>query len=392
MSGAGGEDSALEADRDLLVAHGHEVLQFFGSNAEFGSARGTQRLMIGARAVWSRQSFEALDASLRSARPDVAHIHNTFGQLSGSIYWALARHGVPVVQTLHNYRWICPNALLLREGRPCEQCVGRTQYPALLHRCRYNDSVAAAIVIAASNTAHSVIGTYKHKVHAIIALTAFMKSKLIASGFNDAQVHVRANFLPDTPGEYLPYQSRSAQMIFVGLVDEHKGVALGVGAWQHASLPDWRLLVVGEGPLRAPLAAQYREEASIEWAGRLGRIATLDAIGASRFAVLPSLCYEGLPMVLLEAMSRGTPAIVPDHGAFPEIVEDGVSGLVFRAGDMSSLAGAVRRAASMSPPAWLRMARAANERFVDRYSAGPAYDALLAVYASALFRAGPAHR
>ena len=386
LSGDGGEDVVLEADRRLLVENGHDVTQYFGSNADFGKVHGARRLVLGARAIWSRQQHDNIRATVRRVRPDVAHVHNTFGNLSGSVYWALARENVPVVQTIHNYRWICPAATLLREGKPCEECVGRVAFPAIRHGCRYNGSFSAAAIIGVSNAIHFEIGTYTRKISSIIALTEFMKAKLVQAGLDKNHIFVRPNFLAKVSSVSLPFDARDKRIVFVGLIDERKGVVPCCEAWTEASEPDWQLRFVGDGRLRSELTARWAAQPLINFTGWIPRQETLAQVASSRFLVLPSLWYEGLPMVLLEAMALGTPLIVPDHGAFPEIVDDGVNGIVFKAGDPQSLRAAFRRAMNMQKREWERLAAGALTRFAERYSATPAYEKLLRIYGAAIER------
>jgi glycosyltransferase involved in cell wall biosynthesis len=255
--------------------------------------------------------------------------------------------------------------------------------PALIHRCSYNDSLAAGLVIAGSNATHLVLRTLKRKVHAVIALTEFMKLKLREAGFDEARLHVRANFIPDPGPREVNYASRDKQIVFVGQIEAIKGVAMCAEAWTATEDKSWRLSMIGDGKLHADLAAQWSAADNIEWQGKIARGRAIAAMSSSRFLVLPSLWYEGLPLVLVEAMSRGTPAIVPDHGAFPEIVEDGVNGVVFKAGDVISLRDAFRRAMSMPAHEWTRLAHGARTRFLERYTSQVAYEKLLGVYSSA---------
>lgn len=383
LSGLGGEDVALEADRALLAGRGHKVTQFFGSNAEFGTARGVRRMSLGANAIWSRRAFDELRSLLRAERPEIAHVHNTFAQLSASIYWALADEGIPVVQTVQNYRWMCAVSTFLRDGRPCERCLGHVQVPAIVHGCSYNGSRAAGLVIATANAAHSALGTYKKKIHAVIALTEFMRAKLLTAGIDASRLHVRPNFTEDPGSSFPGYESRENTIVFVGQIDEQKGVEICAEAFSLTGERNSRLLMIGEGKLRPQLMQRYKEDGTIAWLGKVDRPAGLNAMSASRFLVLPSLWYEGLPLVVLEAMSRGTPVIVPNHGAFPEIVDDGLNGIVFRAGDVSSLHLALKRALSMSADQWTTLSWGARSRFLERYSPATAYDSLMAIYDAA---------
>ncbi|MEO8619705.1 MAG: glycosyltransferase family 4 protein [bacterium] len=391
LSGSGGEDVAVEADRALLEERGHEVTQFFGSNAEFGTARGLRRVALGANAIWSHRSYAELRKQVERCRPTVVHVHNTFAQLSGSVSWALAQQHVAVVQTVQNYRSMCATATLFRDGRPCDECVGRLPYPALIHGCGYNDSHAAGLVISGGIATHAALKTLTRNVHAVIALTEFMKSKLRDAGYDEARLHIRPNFLPDPGCNFPGYEARSNRIVFVGRMVNSKGASHCAQAWALADEKAWRLLMIGDGQQQRSLAAAWGADRNVEWTGKIERTGVLNAMAASRYLVVPSLWYEGLPLVLVEAMSCGTPVIVPDHGAFPEIVEDGVNGIVFKAGDVMSLRDALRRAMSLTPHEWARVSRGARSRFLQRYSSDVAYERLMSIYAHAMDTAQVPH-
>ena len=142
--------------------------------------------LTGLSAVWSPSGYRTMDEALTRFRPDIVHVHNTFPLLSPSIYWAAQKHNIPVVQTLHNYRLTCTNGLLMRDGRPCEDCVGRLPLPALKHRC-YKNSLAATGSLAAMQTVNRAIGSYRSKVDAYITLTRFAGELMVRAGLPAAQ-------------------------------------------------------------------------------------------------------------------------------------------------------------------------------------------------------------
>ncbi len=376
----GGEDTVLELEKELLEAHGHTVDSFGVSNEDLDSSGIVNKLKLGAMTLWSQKSYKAIGEYLETSPPDIIHIHNTFPQLSPSIYWAIKKSGIPMVQTLHNYRLTCANGLLMREGKPCELCVGNIPLPALKHRC-YRDNILSTGALVGMQQLHRTIGTFKYKVDAYIALSSFAQDIMVRSGLPKEKVLVKPNFVTKPDIDVAP--KRKKQVMFLGRLAYEKGVDLLLDAWKVADTQDYELLIVGDGEDRVTLEEQAKGMDSVEFVGWLERPSALAEVAASSFLVMPSRWYEGLSMVLLESLSLGTPAIVPNVAAFLDVVTPD-TGFFFDQQNPSSLAPAIEQALKTTDATWNAMSQASIARHEVQYSPDVNYQQLIAIYESLL--------
>ena len=327
-----GEDGVYNNERQLLESMGVEVIPFEYFNDHLDDSTLSGKVRIALEASWSRPSYKKLGELLDRTRPDIAHFHNTFPAMSPSVYAACQARGIPVVQTLHNYRLICPGALLMREGRPCESCVGKLPLTALRYRC-YRDSLpatAAAVLMLASNRAR---GNYQHLVDRYIALTEFGKSRFVAGGLPENRITIKPNFLPNPPS---PGTGKGNYAVYVGRLSAEKGIRTLVKAWRQVK--ELSLIVVGDGMLMEELRAQVQtDDSNVQFVGRKNQSEVMDYIGKAVVQIIPSECYEGFPLTLLEAYACGTPVLASRSGALAEIVKVGYTGLTFTPGDASDL-------------------------------------------------------
>ena len=372
-SAPSGEDAVFRGERALLEGAGHEVIPFERHNDDIDESTLRRRWVLALEGAWSRQSYDEIAALIGRHRPDVAHFHNTFPLISPSAYAACQDNGVPVVQTLHNYRLICANALLLRDGKPCEACVGTSLLPALRYRC-YRGSLPAtgAIVwMLARNRWH---GTYRRLVDRYIALTRFAAGRLVAGGLPVERMTVKPNFLDAPPAAA---ETRETFAIYVGRLSDEKGVRTLLRAWAtNRSLP---LKILGDGPLRAELAnAAARQGLPIELLGQRPKDEVLRLMRRAALQIVPSECYEGFPMVILEAFACGTPVVASNIGSLAEIVEHERTGLLFAPGDAEDLASKVQSLANS--PARLTYGHAARAVFEEKYTAERNLSMLLDIY------------
>lgn len=368
----GGEDEVFAAECRLLQDHGHEVIRFVRSNDEIV---GMGRLEIATRTVWNRSTEKDLEELLRRERPQVAHFHNTFPLISPSCYHAAVRTGVPVVQTLHNYRLLCSNAILFRDGHVCEDCVGKSiPWPGVAHACYRGERLASGVVFSMLMT-HRWIGTWRNAIDRYIALTEFARREFIRGGLPADRVMVKPNMLHPDPGVGA---GDGEFVLYVGRLSPEKGVRTLLRAWRDMTGSP-ALKIVGDGPMAQEVGRAGRELPRVEWLGRQSADVTLDLMGRAQCLVVPSEWFEGFPRVVVEALARGTPLIAANIGALAEIVDHGRTGLLFPAGDARALAQAVKR---MEPEA-TRMRAAARREFEVKYAAGPNYETLLAVYRAA---------
>jgi glycosyltransferase involved in cell wall biosynthesis len=376
----GGEDTVVHLEADMLRQHGHQVELLRVSTKELDEAELLRLVAAWFGTAWSFRGYSMMKKAIARFSPNMVHVHNTFPLLSPSVFWAADRAGVPVVQTLHNYRLTCANSLLLREDRPCQECVGHFPWSALRHRC-FGSSFLRTAAVTGTNVIHRWLGTYRSKVHAFIVLTEFSREILVRAGLPRERIHVKPNFSPPLVSLTSP---RVRRFVFAGIIARFKGVHLLLEAWARVASAGHQLLIVGDGPDRMGLERRFAAQANIVWHGKQSRQEVMDLIAGSRWLVSPSLAYENFPMSVLEALSAGTPVIVPNHGAFNSIVSDGVEGLAFSAGDADSLATALQAALDASEGAWIQWSANARNKHVSAYSASTNYAQLMSIYREAM--------
>jgi glycosyltransferase involved in cell wall biosynthesis len=374
-----GENRMVEQEVELLRRAGDTVVPYVRESDEIADFGSGARAWLPARVVWSPQDRRALTRLVARERPDIAHVHNTFPLISPSAIHALASLGIPTVMTLHNFRLFCANGLLFRDGRPCEECLGSSPLPGVVHGC-YRGSRAATAPIALSTTAHRWLGTW-NRVASFVTLSSFAREKVIAGGLPPARVVVKPNFV-QPPSRVR--KGPGAQYVFLGRLTPEKGADVLVSAW---SADLGRLLVAGDGPERRGLEQQARAHGgTVRFLGSLSPQECGELLRSARALVVPSRAYEGFPVAVVEAYAHGVPVIAPAHGAFPEVVEDGVTGLLFRAGDAADLRARMRTLAD--PQRSLEMGAAARHAYETRYTPERNLRALHAIYGRAMRGAG----
>jgi glycosyltransferase involved in cell wall biosynthesis len=332
-------------------------------------------LQAAATTVWSEQGRKLVAATALAHSADIVHFHNTFPLLSPSVYSAARSTGAAVVQTLHNYRLVCPGALLMRNGTPCEECLGKNPWRSVVHRC-YRDSVAASATVAVMLTAHRTRGTWRNDVDAYICLTEFARAKLISGGLPAGKLHVKGNSVRAVAGA-APRERK--YFLYAGRLSSEKGVDFLARAWKEARIPH-RLLIVGDGPLDAVV----RQEAggNVEIMGRRSRADVLSLLEEAIGVMVPSFCYESFPLVIPEAFSRGVPVIGSALGSLANIVDDGENGLLIPPGDTAALTAAVSSIADAE--SWPAFSRNALNAFTTRFTSEINYRTLRAIYDAAL--------
>jgi len=381
----GGEEAVVEAEAGLLRSRGHEVSLIRFSNAEV-LARGvlsTSRALM--FSSWGRRAYARVRRELRRLRPDVVHVHNFWWALSPSIFLAAKAEGVPTVMTLHNYRLICPGALLMRGGRVCEVCLGRTPWRGVPRAC-YRRSAAQTALVARMIDSNRRRGTWHRYVDAFIALTEFSRQKFIEGGLPAGRIHVKPNFLADDPG---PALGEGEGAIFIGRLSREKGVHTLIEAWRPAGRAP--LVLVGDGPERAALEARASSIQGIRFTGGLAHDEALESIGRAAFLVLPSTCYETFGRTIIEAFACGRPVVASRLGAMAEVVEDGRTGLLFEPGNARDLAEKIRFILD-HPAERERMGREARAEFERRYTTEADYPRLMAIYEKAIENARATRR
>jgi glycosyltransferase involved in cell wall biosynthesis len=326
----GGEDQSTEAEVALLREHGHEVDLLEENNSRIEHLGRAQTAL---RTVWSSESYRRVDQKLRGGNFDVMHVQNFFPLWSPAVYYAAFKNGVPVLQTLHNYRLMCVNSLFFRDQHVCEECLGSAlPWRGVLHAC-YRQSRAASAVVAAMVGTHNLAGTWRKKVSAYIAVSEFTREKYIAGGWPAEKIVVRPNFVHPTPrtgsggGNYA---------LYVGRLSPEKGVATMLEGWRSAQDPV-PLKIVGQGPLEDLVRAAASDSAHIQYLGGKPFSEVLDLMRSAEFLVFPSEAYETMGRTIMEAFAVGTPVIASKTGPAATMVVPGKTGFHFQPGDVSGL-------------------------------------------------------
>jgi glycosyltransferase involved in cell wall biosynthesis len=367
----GGEDSVVEEEVGMLQARGHEVRLFERSNFE------TDELSVwraAADALTNKAAVADFEAELDAFAPDVIHVHNTWMRISPAVIRSAARRGVPVVQTLHNFRLTCPQGLMLRDGKPCESCVGRlVPWPAVVHRC-YRGSMAQSAMIATTLTVHRLAKTYRNGVDRFIALNEFCRQKMIEAGLPASRMVIKPNFMGLVPAPD-PQGVREGGL-FVGRLSDEKGLATLSRA---AALGQWNeVTVVGDGEW----LADVQRHPNLHAMGALGADEVFSRMQRAGFLLLPSIWYENFPRTIVEAYAAGLPVIASRLGSLPSLVEDGVTGLLFEPGNAADLAEKVRWALA-HPQAMQAMSAQARRTYEQRYTSEVNYPQLMSIYQEA---------
>ena len=374
----GGEDRVFEAEGAILESNGHDVERLTVHN---DSLEGMSKASLAAQTVWSRRGRKLVADEARRHRADVVHFHNTLPQISPAGYYGARDAGAAVVQTLHNYRTICPGALLHRADSVCSDCVGKAfAWPGVLHGC-YRGSRAATLAVAATTSAHRAVGTYTKKVDRYIAITDFARDQFVAGGLPADLMEVKPNPLSFDPGVG---DGSGEFILYVGRLGEGKGVHAMIRAWDEcAALPD--LVVVGDGPDSAVVKeAQERHGGRVRWLGWQKTEQVLELMRSARLLLFPSELYEGgTPMSIVEAFASGLPVVASDLGAARGLVHDGVTGIRFTPGNPQALAAAVSEV-SRRTDTYADLRANARDFFETTFAPGPNYAILRSIYSNAI--------
>lgn len=373
----GGEDQVFEDELELLRSHGHDVTPFIRHNDDIVGKAQTLRIAFGA--PWNRGSAAALSKLVAEKQADVVHFHNWLPQISPAAFYAARKAGAAVVLTLHNYRWICPNGLLFRDGKVCEDCVGKTvPWPAVLHGC-YHQSRAGSAAVAATLGLHNVMKTTRRAVDAYIALGNFARDKLTTTVLPADRVFIKPNFLTSDPGEGT---GDGEFAVFVGRLSPEKDIGLLLDAWSRLN-GKHRLKIFGRGPLTAMVEEAAAADPSIEYMGFVPNDEVIRELGAARALVFTSAYYEGQPKTIIEAFARGIPVIAPRFGSMADLVEDEVTGWNFATGDAGDLARVVSEAFAR-PGNLDKMRSTIRDHFLDMFAPDSNHDRLIEIYQAAI--------
>jgi len=371
----GGEKIVMEQTTALLRGNGHRVELFTRDSRDIASGwRGAWRAAAGG--VYSRTARDSMRETLRSFQPDLVHVHNVHPLISPSALAACRAEKVPVVMTCHNFRLVCPAGILFSHNRSCHRCLGGREYWCVLRNCKENPAVS--ISYALRNWVHRRFRLFRDNVTHYITLSHFQKNILAGEGFPEERISILPNMiaLPEPHGE--PDAARPFAL-FVGRLSVSKGITVLLDAARRTPAIPIRVAAdtsnLEELHLRIP--------PNVELLGRKDK-AELDALYArARFVIVPSVCYEACPMVVLEAMAQGRPVVASRTGSIPELVSEGETGLLFEAGNAADCAEKMKILWD-NPAAGRTYGRQARERAARNHNPEQYYQRLLAVYQTAM--------
>lgn len=371
----GGEDQVFAAECALLKSRGHHVHEYVLHNDDL---KDLGRLGMAADTFWNRGVYRELGRIVRDEKIEVAHFHNTFPLMSPSAYFAARANGAAVVQTLHNYRLICPAATLFRDGKLCEKCVGHTPWPAVLHGC-YRRSRQATVITAAMTSVHHATGTYAKAVDRYIALTQFARDRFVAGGLPADQIVIKPNFVPNDPAIGT---GTGGYAVYVGRLAMEKGIEMMLETWKRLGgrIP---LKIIGDGLLRPMVERAAREIPGVQWLGRLPMEQVLHHLGEASMLIFPSIWYEGQPRTMVESFAKGTPIVASRLGSMIEMIDDGRTGRLFPPGDPSALAQTIGEL-WQNPEQLAAMRPLARREYEKHYSADKNHQMMMHIYAQAV--------
>ena len=372
-----GEDAVVQAEINMLRRAGHRVVSFIRNNAAIAGYNRLQKTWLGASTTWNRKAHAAIRELIAKERPDIAHCHNLVPLVSPAAYDACKSAGVPVVQTLHNYRLLCPSGTLYCDGVICEECTHSLRR-GVARGC-YRGSRLQTATVAMMLGAHRLLGTWTRSVDAYVALSKFTRDYFVAAGLPSQKMHVKPNFLAEDPASC---RRAGDYALFVGRLAPEKGVLEMLDAWQ--KLPHIPLVVVGDGPLRDVVSRKvHKSGGAIRLPGQLSASEVRVQMKGARFLVFPSRWYEPFGMTLLEAAACGLPAVAARTGGVPELVVEGQTGLLFATHNSEDLT-AKADWAWKHPTDMAAMGIAARQLYQQKYTVERNYEQLMNIYQAAL--------
>lgn len=371
----GGEATVVAQEKQLLEEKGHEVITWYRDNEEMKNWSTIQKMSLLKSTAWSTKSAVAFTKVLEKEKPEICHVHNFFPLISPAIYQACQDAGVPVVQTLHNYRLICSNGIFYRDGKVCESCLGNSAYGAVLKKC-YRNSALQTYAVARMIEKNKKNNTWNNLVDAYICLTDFAKSKFVAQGLPEDKLFVKPNFIAD-PDSVSAKENNEPYFIFIGRLSEEKGAHFLIELAENSPLP---IHVFGDGPA----AEKIKNTPNLIAHGKLNHDELFPWLAGANALLFPSLWYEGLPMTIIESFALKTPVIANDLGAMSSVIANNKTGFLVD----KPIAKGWLNAMNQLQDSNLRqkMGEAARLEFEQNYRTFANYDMLMDIYQKALLK------
>lgn len=375
----GGADEAVAQECKLLECNGHIVKIFSRDNQNIKKYSFLEKANLAFEPTWSWQSYQQIQEIIKIFKPDIVHCQSFFPLISPSVYYASARLGIPVVQTLHEYRLICPGGWLLRADQPCHDCTNFSLFSSIQHGC-YRNSSLHTLPVAIMLGIHNAFKTWDHKITAFTTPTEFARQQFVAGGLPADKILVKPNLLASDP-EFVPLSRSYA--LYAGRLSPEKGIVSLLEAWRN--LKDIPLKIVGDGPLREWVESyiQTHDMNQVEVVGFKPLEEVLNILRKAYFLIQPSIYYETFGRVILEAFSTGTPALVSQSGAMAELVQNQETGLLFEPNSASAITSAVRQAMA-NPETLASWGLQARQTYEEKFSSEIVYQRLIEIYNTAI--------
>ena len=371
----GGEDTIFNTEADLLESYGHQVTRYIVHNDRIAEMN---PFALAKATIWNDRIYQELRTLIQREQPQVAHFHNTFPLISPASYYAAGKEGVPVVQTLHNFRLLCANGLFFRDGRVCESCLTHNNpLPGIVRGC-YRQSRTASTAASLMVKFHSWLGTWSKAVDIFIAYSHFAHQKFIQGGLPPDKIAFKTNFLYPAPS---PGKGQGNYALFVGRLAPETGTKTLLSAWEKLGdrIP---LKILGDGPFAPSVAASAERLPGVEWLGKKPLSEVYELMGEAKFLIISSEWYETFGRVGIEALTKGTPLVVANIGALAELVIPHQNGLTYTPGDAQDLIAQVQWL--LDRPQKLKQMRSfARQDFEAKYTAPDNYRRLMEIYSLA---------
>jgi len=329
----GGEDRVFRSEIAMLKGFGHDVYVYERHNDEIKSDI-VSRISHAASLRFSKNSYDRTRSLIRSFKPDAAHFHNTFFVMTPAVFYACKDEGVPVLVSLHNFRLMCINALFFRDNRPCEDCLPGSRMSGIIHRC-YRGSLPFSVLAAGMTDYHWRRRTWTDTVDHFAVATEFTKKKHLQAGIPSEKITVLPPFVEE-PSDSAQHKGDYA--LYAGRLSHEKGIDVLLKAWR--DVKEIPLYIVGQGPMQKEIETYINDHGmtQVKMLGFLEGEDYLKVFARAKFLVVPSVCYENFPRVVAEAYACGVPVLANRHGTMQEVVEDGVTGLLYSHNDCQDLA------------------------------------------------------
>lgn len=370
----GGEDTVVSNEKKMLEDNGHEVILYSRNNSELKELSKFQKLFLPFTTIFSLKTYREVKKIIIDKKIDIVHVHNTLCLISPSVYYASFTCKVPIVQTIHNFRLLCPGATFYRDGAICEDCVSEGLKCAVKHKC-YRGSFTQTLAYVITLFVHRLLNTYKKLNY--ICLTEFNKQKLLElnrkgkNRIDGRKVFVKPNFV-NVDRKVIPFEQRKNQFVFAGRLDKLKGINLLLEAWR--DIKEFDLIICGTGPEKEWCNdfIEKNELTNVKMMGLFPNTKVMSIIAESKALILPTQWYEGFPMTVVESFACGTPVIGSDIGNVGNLIKDGINGLKFNSGSVNSLINTIKNIHDM--------VLSCKNQYNSNYPADINYQQLLKIY------------